>query len=595
MSTQGTSLSVPSSTIPYNNYETTEPSSGRMAIAIAGYPYSARAAILDIVDNSVAAGATGISIALPSDPAGDIVISDTGSGIAPEILSEVLRAGSRVQNLYQAQSLSRYGIGLKGAGFSLGGKIVLLTRWADQPIRRRAIELSVIQAADEWLQDTSEPLPDEQKFFEGELSSLPRENGKQSGTVVIISNLNLRSREISKLKTDIARALGETYQKFLNRGLLKIRLNDLEIEPLDPLHRENPDTLPLYKREPIKLSNGSTIYFSAVSLPHPLQLLQDMRRRYRYAQVNQGFYLYRNGRLIRSGETLGMFNYDFHLNSFRAELEYSTDADEHINVDVAKSVVNVAPEVVQKLQEMVTVCRKTCDTLWRERDVLTEEDIKGLFNETNNLIASRFNLLVETIEARKKKALVASGNGARATDRTGVPSVQNVTPSSRPGTDGQGKAVPAFATVTPPNKRVSGGDAAATTLPAVTPHGRPATAGVGASKPLPPPPKAEPRDILYLQPVDTLPADVLYRPLWDGNVNAVVVQVNKSHPFYKAVFSTSSGEGRDSLPRAATTATQQLIYVLGATEWNVATDEELERLFEQYRRFASMNLRALLE
>src|SRR6185437_104096 len=105
------------------------------------------------------------------------------------------------------------------------------------------------------------------------------------------------------------------------------------------------------------------------------------------------------GRLLRSGENLGMFNYDFHLNAFRAELEYSTDADEHINVDVAKSVANVTPEVIQKLQEMVSVCRKTCDTLWREKDVLTDEDIKEVFDGTNKLIASRANLLVETIEA----------------------------------------------------------------------------------------------------------------------------------------------------------------------------------------------------
>src|SRR5262245_48797194 len=92
-------------TIPYTKYEKTEPSSGRMAVAIAGYPYSPRAAVLDIVDNSIAAGATGISITLPSDPGGDIVISDNGSGIAQEILPEVLRAGSRVQDRYQAQSL----------------------------------------------------------------------------------------------------------------------------------------------------------------------------------------------------------------------------------------------------------------------------------------------------------------------------------------------------------------------------------------------------------------------------------------------------------------------------------------------------------
>jgi len=554
MSVSTISPSTPASTVPYKTYETTEPSSGRMAVAIAGYPYSSRAAILDIVDNSVAASATGISISLPSDPAGDIVIADKGTGIAPEILSEVLRAGSRVQDRYEALSLSRYGIGLKGAGFSLGNKVVVLTRFADQPLRRRGIDLSVIQATDEWIQDTREPSPEEQKFFGATINNLPGENGKDTGTVVIISGLNLRSREISKLKTDIARGLGETYQKFLNRGLLKIRINDIDIEAIDPLHRENPQTLVLYKREPISLSNGATVYFSAVSLPHPLQVQQDLRRRYRYAQVNQGFYLYRNGRLLRSGETLGLFNYDFHLNSFRAELEYSTDADEHINVDVAKSVVNVTPEVVQKLQEMVTVCRKTCDTLWRERDVVTDEDINSMFDDTNKLIASRANLLVESIDARKKKVRAA-------------------------GSKGTGPVAAPVAPAKPPTKGI-----VAPPLPTSTPV-----------KPLPPAAKVPPRDIPYLQPVETLPADVLYRPIWNGDVNAVVVQVNKSHPFYKAVFSSSSGEGRDSLPRAAATATQQLIFVLGATEWNVATDEELERLFEQYRRFASMNLRALLE
>lgn len=554
MSASTISASTPLPAVPYKTYEATEPSSGRMAVAIAGYPYSARAAVLDIVDNSVAASAAGISISLPSDPAGDIVVADKGTGVAPEILPEVLRAGSRVQDRYEPQSLSRYGIGLKGAGFSLGSKVVVLTRFAEQPIRRRGIDLPVIQAADEWIQDTREPSPEEQKFFETTIGNLPGENGKDTGTVVIISGLNLRSREISKLKTDIARGLGETYQKFLNRGLLKIRINDIDIEAIDPLHRENPQTLVLYKREPISLSNGATVYFSAVSLPHPLQVPQDLRRRYRYAQVNQGFYLYRNGRLLRSGETLGLFNYDFHLNSFRAELEYSTDADEHISVDVAKSVVAVTLEVIQKLQEMVTVCRKTCDTLWRERDIVTDEDITSMFDDTNKLIASRANLLVESIDARKKKVRAAGGKGTAAVATPMTP--------AKPPAKGAGA---------PP-------------LPAGTPV-----------RALPPAAKVPPRDIPYLQPVGTLPADVLYRPIWNGDVNAVVVQVNKSHPFYKAVFSSSSGEGRDSLPRAAATATQQLIFVLGATEWNVATDEDLERLFEQYRRFASMNLRALLE
>lgn len=556
-----TSVSSNPSTIPYSKYEATEPSSGRMAVAIAGYPYSARAAILDIVDNSVAAEATGIEITLPASPDGRLTIADSGIGIAPEILGEVLRAGSRVQDRYASQSLSRYGIGLKGAGFSLGEKITVLTRAGGQPIRRRAIELPVIQANDAWIQETREPNDKERQEFEAVIAGVPAENGKKTGTLIVIDGLNLRSREIGRLKTDIARALGETYQKFLTRGLLKIRLNGVEIEPIDPLHRENPDTLALYKREPVSLSNGAVIYFSAVSLPHPNQLPIDLRRRYRYAQSNQGFYLFRNGRLLRGGESLGLFSPDFHYNAFRAELEYTTDADEHINVDVAKSVVTVTPEVQQKLQEMVQVARKTAETLWREKDVLTEEDVKGLFDETNRLIASRSNLLAETIESRKKKA------------RGGV---------SIPSTQKSSQANGQHATAEQQNTTVQPGTIGPTALPGKAASTLPAK-------------KTNPQEIPYLQPVDNLPADVLYRPIWNGDLSAVVVQINRSHPFYKAVFSSSKGEGRDSLPRTATTATQQLVYILGSTEWSLSADEDQERLFEQYRRYASMNLRALLE
>ena len=554
------SVSSPSSTIPYSQYEATEPSSGRVAVAIAGYPYSPRAAILDIVDNSVAADATAIDIVLPNKPDGEISIADNGTGILAEILNEVLRAGSRVQERYASQSLSRYGIGLKGAGFSLGEKIAVFTRSNGNPaIRRRAIELPVIQANDAWIQETREPNGEELREFESAIASLHAENAKKTGTLVVIDALNLRSREIGRLRTDIARALGETYQKFLTRGMLKIRLNGVEIEPNDPLHRENPETLALYKREPISLSNGAVIYFSAVSLPHPNQLPLELRRRYRYAQSNQGFYLFRSGRLLRGGESLGLFSPDFHYNAFRAELEYTTDADEHINVDVAKSVVTVTPEVQQKLQEMVQVARKTAETLWREKDVLTEEDVKGLFDETNRLIASRSNLLAETAESRKKKA--RSGVAAANQQKTNG---QSVAPAK------DGSAAPVAPTIP-----------SATALP-----GRPAAL---------PGRKTMPQDIPYLQPVDSLPADVLYRPIWNGDLSSVVVQINRSHPFYKAVFSTSKGEGRDSLPRTATTATQQLIYVLGSTEWSLSPDEDQERLFEQYRRYASMNLRALLE
>ena len=83
-------------------------------------------------------------------------------------------------------------------------------------------------------------------------------------------------------------------------------------------------------------------------------------------------------------------------------------------------------------------------------------------------------------------------------------------------------------------------------------------------------------------------------PTANPAVQSVVVDINLAHPFSKAVFSVSPGEGKRSVPRRATTAVQQLIYVLGHVEHMLNDELENRELFEQFRRYASMNLRALL-
>jgi phage protein D len=101
------------------------------------------------------------------------------------------------------------------------------------------------------------------------------------------------------------------------------------------------------------------------------------------------------------------------------------------------------------------------------------------------------------------------------------------------------------------------------------------------------------QDIPYLRSQNSLPEDVLYRPIYDPELRSVVVDVNLAHPFSKAVFSVSPGEGKKSIPRKATTAVQQLLYVFGHVEY-MLNDDENQELMGQFRRYASMNLRALL-
>ena len=530
------------------NVETIEtpPSPGRMAVAIAGYPYSPKAAMLDIVDNSVESAADRIAILLEQSGKSlkRLAIVDNGSGISPKILNEVLRAGSRTNHLYTSESLSRYGIGLKGAGFSLGNKVSIMTRAEGLPLSRRAIDLVRIQQADTWIQEVRDPNTEELATFEAALAQLPEGGQRTTGTLVLIEDLNIRSRDLTRLKNDIVRQLGDTYGKFLSTSsttALQIKVVDnwdsrsmttnpgVLIEPVDPLHRENPQTLCLFSRQEIRLEDGTTLFFSASVLPHPNTVAADLKRKYRYTQADQGIYIYRNGRLLLSGETLGLFGKDFHLNALRAEIEYTSAADEHVLVDVAKSNVVVSQEVTSRLQEFFEIARKTADTLWREKDVLTEEDIKEVFEESNSLIASRHRLIIDLAKKRREKqAKAETTNGGKS----------------------------------------------------------------GGSKTTPD--KDTKKDIPYVRPVESLPEDVLYRPLYDPDLKTVIVEVNLSHPFSKAVFSVSPGEGKRSLPRKATTSVQQLIYVLGHVEYMLNDPEENRELLDQFRRFASLNLRALL-
>jgi hypothetical protein len=551
----------------------TEPSAGRIAHAIAAFPYDPLTATMDIVDNSVENGASGVSVNFRTKGRviEQIVISDNGSGVAPPIVDEVLRAGSRTEHLYRTTSLSRFGVGLKGAGFALATNITLLTRNEAGQIIRRSIDQRQIEKTDRWVQEARAPSDDERKLFEDALSALPGSQGKSggTGTVIVLRDIKLRTSDLKALRTNLVRNAGETYGKFLSPTTdnrirsLSINIDDVAVEPFDPLHRENPDTQLIFRRQKIDFDDGSSAFFTAVAMPHPNTQPEEIVRRYRYRQKYQGAYVYRNGRLVRSGETFNLFSRDFHLNAFRVEIEYDSSADAHFGVDVAKSTIVLDDEAEAKLKDLVRDAARTADTLWRQKDVPTKVEIEELFDESNRLIGSRANLLVEAINQKKGELRVPRRGPVVAPPRPITPAVAEDTNP------------PVDAPAAPAN-----------------PEAEAATA----------PPSPKRGFSPYLRAVDNLPDGVLYRPLMDGEVGGLVVEINISHPFAKAVFEAAApdagaGNGKRAVPRRATTAIQQLLYVLGYCEYTMSDDDdgETSRLFDQYRRYLSMNVTALID
>ena len=81
--------------------------------------YSLESAVADIIDNSIAAGASKINVYFNPLDEPFIAIIDDGRGMEQGELTEAMRHGGRVLNVQrQPTDLGRFGLGLKTASLS---------------------------------------------------------------------------------------------------------------------------------------------------------------------------------------------------------------------------------------------------------------------------------------------------------------------------------------------------------------------------------------------------------------------------------------------------------------------------------------------
>ena len=129
------------------------PSAARLTESLRDIGYDFPAAVADIVDNSVMAGASNVDVQIEFDGEDSYVaISDDGEGMTSNGLVEALRYGSR--RPYGRSDLGRYGLGLKTASLSQCRSVTVITcrRSAPSYVRMYAcLTLTWIAELDEWL------------------------------------------------------------------------------------------------------------------------------------------------------------------------------------------------------------------------------------------------------------------------------------------------------------------------------------------------------------------------------------------------------------------------------------------------------------
>ena len=315
--------------------------------------YSLNTAVADIIDNSISANSKNINVYSHEDEGIKFAIIDDGMGLVEEDLINAMRLGS--QNPLEQRDLGdlgRFGLGLKTASFSQCRKLSVVSsingiktgvQWdLDHISKVNKWELSVLD--------------------ENEILNLYQINRLESdGTIVIWEKcdriIDTTARD-STAYYEKLESLEKHLQLIFHRfKTLKININDKKISYFDPFVENSGATQHL--SEEVVRVNGEDVLIKPFVLPHHSKVSKE---EYEYNAgeggylQNQGFYIYRNKRLIVHGTWMRIRPRSELAKLTRIRIDLPNNMDHEWKIDAKKSQA-IPPQVIrEKLKTIVDKC-----------------------------------------------------------------------------------------------------------------------------------------------------------------------------------------------------------------------------------------------
>jgi hypothetical protein len=312
--------------------------------------YLCEVAIADILDNSVSAKSSEIRITALEFPSKKISICDNGSGMSPKELEEAMRLSSKNPNdKREKNDLGRFGLGLKVASFSQCKRLTVITKTKDSDINGLQWDLDYIADTNDWYA----LIPDfnEYKNELKELSEL------ESGTQVIWEQIDKFENVEFKEEVDkIINHLGLVFHKYID-GIegkkLSISINKNLVKSINPFFPGSArQKLQEYR---FSYPNGKVVVTPYV-LPHHNNVTEIDYKRHALLEgylKTQGFYLYRNNRLVTWGNWWGLAQSTEALKLVRIEIEIPNTMDSEWNIDLKKSTAKPPYVIRQELKKVL--------------------------------------------------------------------------------------------------------------------------------------------------------------------------------------------------------------------------------------------------
>ena len=330
-----------------------EPDPEGIQQAFARSGYRLEEALADLVDNSLDAAARNVLIRFVQSHRAieRVVIADDGHGIEPGRIDSCMQFGARIR--HRPEDRGKYGIGLKSASFSQARSLTVVSRKSDRVVGRRWTVESIRQG---WLLEILDTKASEQLLDQnwGSVVSKPH------GTLVVWDQVDRIRPEGGSIDSTLNRIfrtlplhLGMIFHRFLADGRLAISLDSADaksdnqgvayrVHPLNPFgynrsgHPAYPKSLPI-------VTGGVSMTIRCHIWP-PKSSQPEYKLGGKAAQ-RQGFYFYRNDRLIQAGGWNGWRDDDSepHLSLARVDADLPTALDAVFGLSIQKSSVDVGP------------------------------------------------------------------------------------------------------------------------------------------------------------------------------------------------------------------------------------------------------------
>lgn len=353
------------------------PNAKMLLASLRSVGYTEETAIADIVDNSISGGANKIQLYFDWENM-RILIADNGKGMSEKELLDSMKIGSSDPGVARSSNdLGRFGMGMKTASFSLGKQLLVITK-QHREINNAEWNLEYVGNEDKWeillhsddvISTYIESINDKVDFGDWE-----------EGTLVVLSMLdklidenNIQKSKVKFYKTieKIKTHLAMIFHRFIEEDDLEIYVNKNLLTAWNPFVRQNPATMELACEE---LYDGKTdVLIEPYILPHKTKFEDELAFKKAGGAkdwlAHQGFYVYRNRRLIVYGTWFGKFKKEPAYNLARIKLDMSSESDFEWGIDIKKSKATLPVAIEENITQIAYLAIEKSVAVYNSRGV----------------------------------------------------------------------------------------------------------------------------------------------------------------------------------------------------------------------------------